>query len=158
MRENVKRKLVEFGISGHTASEIMCDIFGKEIDDEVEEGLIHCSSAEEFDSALQSTTSKWKTCHMNGHRFVEFFLKAKANVIREAARSDIRSMRGLGYPPTVYTQNANECMNCLIKAEDPKFSKKQVALLPYIERIRAEIKRQQDKHSSSQCLEGASTV
>ena len=146
MRENVKRKLVEFAISGHTASEIMCDIFGKEINDEVEGGLIHCSSAEEFDSDLQSTTSKWKTCHTNGHRFVEYFLKAKANVIRETARSDIRSMCGLGYPPTVYTQNANEWMNRLIKAEeDPKFSKKQVALLLYIERIRAEIKRQQNK-------------
>ena len=67
MRENVKRKIVELGISGHTASEIMFDIFGKEINDEVEGGLIHCSSTEEFDSALQSTTSKWKTCHTNGH-------------------------------------------------------------------------------------------
>ena len=55
-------------------------------------------------------------------------------------------MCGLGYPPTVYTQNDNECTNRLIKAEeDPTFSKKNVALLPYIERIRAEIKRQQDE-------------
>jgi hypothetical protein len=46
-------------------------------------------------------------------------------------------------------------MNRLIKAEeDPTFSKKKVALLPYIERIREEIKRQQD----GQCLEKVSTV
>ena len=43
-------------------------------------------------------------------------------------------------------KDANECMNRLIKKEeDPKFSKKQVALLLYIERIRAEIKSQQDE-------------
>jgi hypothetical protein len=49
------------------------------------------------------------------------------------------------YPPKVYTQNANECMNRLIKAEDnSNYSKKESSLLPYVERIRSEIQRQQD--------------
>jgi hypothetical protein len=97
MRENVKRKLAEFGITGHIAMEIMCDIFGKEVNDKVEGGLIHCTSADQFDSALQSATSKWINGHTNDQRFVEYFLKSKAIVIRESARSDIRSMCGLGY-------------------------------------------------------------
>ena len=55
-------------------------------------------------------------------------------------------MCGLGYPPTLYTQNANESMNRIIKADqDPKSSKHQAALLPYIERIRAEVTRQHDE-------------
>ena len=77
---------------------------------------------------------------------MDYFLKSKANIIRESARSDIRSMCGLGYPPTLYTQNANECMYRIIKADqDPKSSKHQTALLPYIERIRAEVARQHDE-------------
>jgi hypothetical protein len=52
---------------------------------------------------------------------------------------------GLGYPPKAYTQNANESMNRLIKAQEKSsFSKKEAALLPYIERIRREIDRQQE--------------
>ena len=74
---------------------------------------------------------------------VDYFLKEKADVIRETA---IRSVCGLGYTPKVYTQNANECMNRLIKAEDnSNYSKKESSLLPYVERLRSEIRRQQDE-------------
>ena len=53
---------------------------------------------------------------------------------------------GLGYPPKVYTQNANKCTNLLIKAEDnSNYSKKESSLLPYVERIRSEIQCQQDE-------------
>ena len=89
---------------------------------------------------------KWSTIHDNGTKFVEYFLKQKAVVIRETAKADIRSVCGLGYPPKVYTQNANECMNRLIKAEDnSNYFKKKKSLLPYIERIRSEIQRQQNE-------------
>mgnify|MGYP002803950696 CR=1 FL=1 len=76
---------------------------------------------------------------------MNYFLKEKADVNRNTARADIRSVYDLGYPPKAYTQNANECMNCLIKAQETSsFSKKEAALLPYIERIRREIVRQQE--------------
>ena len=67
-------------------------------------------------------------------------------MIRESAKADIRSVCGLGYPPKVYTQNANECMNRLVKAEDNyNYSKEEKSLLPYIKRIRNEINRQQSE-------------
>ena len=70
---------------------------------------------------------------------------SKRDVIQETARADIRSVCGLGYPPKAYTQNPNECMNCLVKAEEtPSYSKKEAALLPYVERIRREIAHQQE--------------
>ena len=146
LKDNIKRKLTEYGIAGVHAIEIMNDIFGKEIGDEIEGGLVHCTSAEQFDACLKSASCKWTTLHENGSKFVEYFLKSKAEVIRECGRSDVRSMCGLGYPPTVYTQNANECMNRIIKADqDPKSSKQHTALLPYIEKIRSEIKRQHEE-------------
>ena len=114
--------------------------------DEIEGGLVHCTSAEQFDACLKSASCKWTTLHENCSKFVEYFLKSKAEVIRECGRSDVRSMCGLGYPPTVYTQNANECMNRIIKADqDPKSSKQHTTLLPYIEKIRSEIKRQHEE-------------
>ena len=145
MKDNIKRKLSQLNITGDVASEIMPDVFGKKIDGGKEGGLVDCCSSEEFDSALISATQNWITIHENGKDFVNYFFKEKADVIRETARADIRSVCGLGYPPKAYTQNANECMNRLIKADEtPSYSKKEAALLPYIEKIRREIVRQQE--------------
>lgn len=40
LRDNVKRKLNELGITGSVASEIVCDIFGKVLDGVTENGLV----------------------------------------------------------------------------------------------------------------------
>ena len=145
MKDNVKRKLNQLGITGDVASEVMSDIFGKKIDGGKEGGLVDCTSSEEFDSALITATQKWINIHQKGKDFVNYFVKEKADVIRDTARADIRSMCGLGYPTKAYTQNANECMSRLIKAQETSsFSRKEAALLPYIERIRREIVRQQE--------------
>ena len=168
LKYNIKRKLMENGISGVIAIEITHDIFGKHMGNEIDGGLVHGTSAEELDARLQSASCKWADLQENGCKFVAYFLKSKAKIARESARSDIRLMCGLGYPPTVNTQNANECMkvntqnanecmkvntqnanecmNCVIKAnQDSTFSNQQNALLAYIERIRNEVKRQHDE-------------
>ena len=146
LRDNVERKLNEFGITGSVASEIVCDIFGKVLDEVVEGGLVDCTSSREFDIALNNVTNKWKDLHPNGDKFTSYFIKEKAEIIRESATADIRSMCGLGFPPKVYTQNASECMNRLVKAEeDSKFAKKADGLLSAIERIRTEVKRQKEE-------------
>ena len=146
MKDNVKRKLSPLGITGLTAQEIISDIFGKKVDGGLDGGLVDLTSDKEFDDAVASILDKWSTIHENGPKFVEYFLKEKADVIRETATADIRSVCGLGYPPKVYTQNANECMNRLIKAEDnSNYFKKEKSLLPYIERIKSEIQRQQNE-------------
>ena len=146
MKDNVKRKLSQLGITGTLAKEIVFDIFGKKVDGGIDGGLVDCTSDKEFEDAVTSVTDKWNTIHENGAKFVHYFLKEKADVIRETAKADVRSVCGLGYPPKVYTQNANECMNRLIKAEDnSNYSKKESSLLPYVERIRSEIQRQQDE-------------
>ena len=88
----------------------------------------------------------WQKLHKNGEKFCSYFLKEKADVIRNCCTADICSMCGLGFPPQVYTQNASECMNRLVKAdENSKFTKKAAGLPASIERIRSEIKRQNDE-------------
>jgi hypothetical protein len=66
MKDNVKQKLTQLGITGDVASETMSDLFGKKIDGGIDGGLVDCSSSEEFDSALTSATEKWNTIHENG--------------------------------------------------------------------------------------------
>ena len=89
MRDNVNRKLKQLGITGEVASEIVFDIFGKKVDGGIDGGLVDCTSAEEFESALKEITKKWITIHGKGAHFVEYFLKEKASVIRESARADL---------------------------------------------------------------------
>jgi hypothetical protein len=68
------------------------DIFGKKIDGGKDGRLVDCCSSEEFNSALTSATKNWNTIHENGKDFVNYFLKEKADVIRETATADIRSV------------------------------------------------------------------
>ena len=58
MKDNVKQKLTQLGITGDVASEIISDVFGKKIDGGKDGGLVDCSSSEEFDSALTSAIEK----------------------------------------------------------------------------------------------------
>ena len=74
-RDNVKRKLNEFGIKGSVTSEIVCDIFGKVLDEVVEGGLVDCTSSREFGIALNNVTNKWKDLHPNGDKFTSYFIK-----------------------------------------------------------------------------------
>lgn len=105
-----------------------------------------CKSTEEFDVALDNAMKDWKSLHENGAKFCGYFLKGKADVIRNCCTADIRSMCGLGFPPKVYTQNASECMNRLVKAEDDsKYGRKATGLPPAIECIRTEIRRQHEE-------------
>jgi len=128
------------------AAEIVSDIFGKVVGEVTEGGLVDCTSRKDFDIELNNVTGKCPSLHQNGDNFTAYFLKDKAEVIRESATADIHSMCGLGFPPKVYIQNATESMNNLVKAEeDAKFAKKADGLLPSVERIRAEVKRQNDK-------------
>lgn len=88
---------------------------------------------------------KWSN-FSGGKKFVQYFLGGKSDVLRESCRADIRSMCGLGYPPRVYTQNANECMNRLIKQTKPtQYGKKSRTLMEYVENIESEVKRQQEE-------------
>ena len=117
LKDNVKRKLNELGIGRIAASEIFFDIFGKGMGNVAEGGLANCKSTEEFDAAFEGAMKNWM-----------------ADVIRNCCTAEIRSMCGLGFPPKVYNQNASDCMNRLVKAEDDsKYGKKATGHPPAIE-------------------------
>jgi hypothetical protein len=48
---------------------------------------------------------------------VEYFNKHKATQIAANMSLEVRGMCGLGFPAKPYTQNANECINSMIKKD-----------------------------------------
>ena len=74
-----------------------------------------CKSEEEFHSALNEVNKRWPTLHNNAKHFLSYFVKGPADVIKDSMRADIRSMCGLGFPPTTYSQNGSECLNRYVK-------------------------------------------
>ena len=111
MKDNILSKLSELGIKGKTSQLIVHDIFGKDVGTNRIPGLIDVTDAVEFDTSVEGLKEKWISMHAQGEKFVDYFLKHKADAMRRTMTADIRSMAGLGWPPTVYDQNANECMN-----------------------------------------------
>ncbi|CAB4029271.1 Hypothetical predicted protein [Paramuricea clavata] len=145
LRDNIQHKLDELGMTKEFSMEIISDIFGKNVGDKREGGLIDCTSSDDFDQACDIAVKKWSN-FSKGEEFVKYFLDGRSDVLRESCRADIRSMCGLGYPPRVYTQNANECMNRVIKQTKPtQYGKKSLTFLEYVEKIESEVKRQQEE-------------
>ena len=147
LKENVKMKLADLKISGRAASTITADIFGRNLEADAREGgLIDCSSPEEYDQCLQNVVARWRVLHPRGEEFIKYFLDHKSDVIRDTMRADIRSMCGLGFPPAVYTQNANECKNRFVKEDVTEQGLQPMKnLVTAIEKIGHEINRQFDE-------------
>ena len=93
----------------------MTDIFGRRLENQQLKGLIDCSSANELMESYRNLKELWVTRHTCGKEFPSYFEKNKFDLIKETMTQDIRSMAGLGFPPDVYNQNANECMNSVLK-------------------------------------------
>lgn len=127
MKGNIS-KLAELGIPTGAADEYQMEIFGKNIGSNRQPGLIDASSPDEFDEKLQSLTETWTSRHPQGQRFLTYFLKYKAEQIKRTMRADVRSMAGLGFPPSVYDQNGNECMNSVLQREKATTGNKKLSL------------------------------
>ena len=117
MMDNIKNKLKTLNITGQVADEFIKDIFGKQVGQTKIKGLVDCTSPEMYDVKFHELQNKWKNRHSNGQIFTDYFIKNKCNLIKECMLADVRSMCGMGFPPQTYNQNANECINHVIKSE-----------------------------------------
>lgn len=128
MKDNISSKLAELGIPAEISQEFRTDIFGKTIGINKQPGLIDCLTPDEFDEKLLALTGEWKSRHPQGEHFWNYFMKYKAEPIKKTMTADIRSMSGLGFPPGVYDQNRNECMNSVLQREKAATGKKRLSL------------------------------
>ena len=78
----------------------------------------------------QNLKESWVSRHRSG-KHASYFEKNKLDLIKETMTQSIRSMAGLGFPPEVYNQNANECMNSVLKRDTP-MDKKRIPVTEFI--------------------------
>jgi hypothetical protein len=130
MKHNVAVKLKEVGINGEAQKTIIHDIFGRTVGSECVPGLIDAESSADLDKSMEKLKEKWTVVlHCQGERFVSYFIKHKLELIRKSMTANIRTMAGLGWPPNVYDQNANECINSVLRREKQRVGKKEFARL-----------------------------
>ena len=122
-KKNIEEKLRSLGIPRQVSQDILNDIFGKQEGNIRFDGLVDASSAEDFDKKLEELEEPWNTrelpyCSKSASpQFYSHFCSVKANTIRHHMRKDIRESVGLGSPPTIFTTNASESMNAVLKKQ-----------------------------------------
>ena len=120
-KRNIKQELSKRGLGASSQSSIMKDIFGRQVESIHEDGLVDCTSAEEFHEKLEACKTRWEAveeecagCHKGFHRW---FVQYKSNLIEGSMLRNIRVEAGLGDPPEEFTTNSCESMNATLKAE-----------------------------------------
>ena len=124
MKDNIQSKLTELGIRTHVAEEYQAHIFGRKLGSNCRPGLIDASNPPEFDTKMELLSEEWKKKLPQGGRFLPYFTKYKAEEIKKTMTAEVRSMAGLGFPPGVYDENGNECMNSVLQREKNNTGKK----------------------------------
>lgn len=142
MKDNIVSKMSELGIRGKASEIVITDIFGKDMGPKRVPGLIDSENQTEFEANLASIKEKWLSLHPQGERFFIYFRKYKEEVIKQTMTADLRSMAGLGWPPSVYDQNGNECMNSVLQREKQHTGKKKLSIPEFVRLLQTVVKRQ----------------
>ena len=118
IKDNQMGKGSKLNLKKEQMTEILNDISGRNVGETIEKGLVHQTI--DCDLKLDHSKEKWIGFGGKGNQFYNYFISHKLGGIRNCMSSELRSMAGLGYPPKPYTQNANECINSVIKPRDFK--------------------------------------
>ena len=77
---------------------------------------------------LEKMKEEWLSSHPLSERFVTYFYKYKAEIIGQTMTAELRSMAGLGWPPGIYAQNGNECINSVLQREKQLAGKRKLSI------------------------------
>ena len=117
IRRNLKDKLAECNITVDLSQKILDDVFGKKLGSVFVEGIVDASDDSDFQNKLDAVTQVWHSCSLpstaNLERFI--FMVSKASVIRDTMLHCVREECGLGCPPDIFTTNASESVNAVLK-------------------------------------------
>ena len=144
VRRNVKAKLQELAISECTTQVILGDIFGRVVEFQHFDGLVDADNDEEYDEGLQSLCQKWEGYDSDAkgplHSFCRWLKCYKSDTIKQTMLRSKRRQAGLGDPPVVFTTNASESINALLKNQ-VQHKKSDVPL--FLDKLKAAIDEQQ---------------
>ncbi len=115
MKDNIDEKMREYQLDPSLCVEIRQKIFGKKVGHSKVPGLVDCQDELEIDQKINETLSllsQWAVAD----GFITYFL-AKCELIRRTMATDVRARAGLGNPPEMYRQQANESINRVVKRD-----------------------------------------
>ena len=153
MEDTITSKMKDLGIRGLEAKQFMADIFGSKSNPSLP-SLVSSNSSEHFWESLLRLKDVWINRHKEGEKFYKYFAEKKADQFANCMTAEVRSLSGLGYPPDVYTQNANECMNAVIK----RAQNKKMDVVDCIENLRKEVNHQQSMKKLAMVSRGELSV
>ena len=144
---NVSEKLKEYGISTKVADEFLSDIFGKHSGSTYNEGLVDCTSEKDFSERLEKCRAIWNVreapyAPTSGPRFFNYFLRYKSDTVCHNMRADLRESVGLGCPPKIFTTNASESINAMMKR---KVNYKESEWPQFNEEVKQLVKQQREE-------------
>ena len=119
-KRNLQEKLRDLGIPKAVANKFLDDVFGKCEGNVRFEGLVDSTSIDDFDKKFEALQECWNGRERPysgdaGPQFHNHFSRYFAKVVRNHMRKDQRELVGLGSPPTIYTTNASEALNSVLK-------------------------------------------
>ena len=118
-RSNVKQELYKRKFSESSISQIIADIYGKQVGTTYCEGLVDAKSEEHFYQNLKEKEEQWKNIEeetpgcVTG--FYNWFCEHKVQSIITGMLRSVREEAGLGNPPQIFTTNASESLNAMLK-------------------------------------------
>ena len=142
-RQNIERKLQEFGVSSAVIKEYRRDIFGDPRSLQV--GLVDVSSKSELENKLASLEKKWNDLEKPFHspqEFYEWFQENSLDVIADCMIRPLREQVGLGSPPASYYTNDIESKNNILKQH---LQRKASQLPEFVESMKALISEQHNE-------------
>jgi hypothetical protein len=122
VKDCMMRKLRDIGICGASMKPFLDEIFGQQQGTHLFTGLVDSESPSDFDERLKSLENQWnvRECERRSSTkplFYDWFTKYHSTNFKEHMLKPLRVKAGLGDPPTIYTNNANESANARIKAK-----------------------------------------
>ena len=119
-KRNLQEKLRDLGIPKVVADQFLSDVVGRVEGNVRIEDLVDAASIDDFDRKFEALKEPWNTrespyCGDSGPQFYNHFTRFHAEVIRHHMRKDLRELVGLGSPPAIYTTNASEALNSVLK-------------------------------------------
>ena len=116
-RRNIETKLKNLNFPVDMRGVILDDIFGKQVSGTYYMGLIDSVNEVQFHSKLEILQRKWSAMHEKGSVFYDWFAKYESNVVLTTMLKPVREKAGLGNPPDIFTTNASEAVNALLKSK-----------------------------------------
>ena len=122
VRRNIKDQLRVLQIPDDVQTEILNDVFGRNVGSMQLTGLVDSPSTSSFDEKLSTLMTKWTLHDLEYDKgpvnlFCSWFRANKEAVVQDTMLCPVREEAGMGSPPEPSYTNSSECINNVLKVK-----------------------------------------